>query len=177
MKIWILAVIATANSYVIVQELTVSVALMSLLIGGLLLLAKMNNTYLHLFTAFTVMVAYDCILMWEHEVPIWLLMPRTILLPMIMLSIILYLAKGFWGRVIVTVLGICGGELLYGAMLSSYHIPYTAGSKTFLDGFVVIIAVLICFQLIQSLYSFVMQKFYRRTAAPLVFEARKKDVR
>ncbi|MDY0396552.1 hypothetical protein RWE15_22380 [Virgibacillus halophilus] len=107
----------------------------------------------------------------------WLIMPKSLFLPLIIVTIILYVAKGLMKRVAIAVVGVCGGDLFYGVMLSSYHIPYTAGSKAFLDDFVVIVAVIICLQILHEMYSYGMKLLHKHTTAPAILEQRKKDAR
>lgn len=153
MRIWTLLAIAFANLYMNVAEFGISVTFLVLFAGGFMLLSQLPNKIYHLFAALVIMIAYDSILMWEHEVPIWLIVPRPLFFTVCMLALLLVMIYEFRNRLAVIITGVCAAELFYAVMMFSYQIPYTAGSKYFLDGFATIIAGLVCWHVAQELAS------------------------
>ncbi|MDY0405690.1 hypothetical protein P5G51_010055 [Virgibacillus sp. 179-BFC.A HS] len=131
MRIWTLLAIAFANLYMNVAEFGISVTFLVLFAGGFMLLSQLPNKIYHLFAALVIMIAYDSILMWEHEVPIWLIVPRPLFFTVCMLALLLVMIDEFRNRLAVIITGVCAAELFYAVMMFSYQIPYTAGSKYF----------------------------------------------
>ncbi|MUK87256.1 hypothetical protein GMD78_02420 [Ornithinibacillus sp. L9] len=148
---WILLSITTSNVYVTVYQYDMSLTFVSILMGGFFLFSYIPRTTYHLFCAFTMMIGYSSILIWEGQAPIWLFMPRYILIPLIAILMVCLLAKGLYPRIAIILVGICSGELLYCHMLSDYYISKVIGEMVFFDTLLIILFGLICIEAIQTL--------------------------
>ncbi|SHF57213.1 YphA family membrane protein [Ornithinibacillus halophilus] len=130
---WILLCITLSNVYISIDVFHVSVTIIILLIGGFVIFTQLPNTIYHLFTSLTLMIGYTSFLIWESQAPIWLFMPREILLPLMLVALICILTYKFYYRLSIALIGICSGEFLYSFLLSSYYFSHTIGEKHFFD--------------------------------------------
>ncbi|SES80906.1 hypothetical protein SAMN05216389_102264 [Oceanobacillus limi] len=148
---WILISIILSNVYITFSKYDISLTFLSVIIGGFFLVPQIPKTTYHLFCSFTLMIGYTSILIWEGQAPVWLFMPRFILIPLICIVMVCFLVKGLISRITVTLIGICAGELLYSYMLSNYYISNIVGEMVFFDSLFIILFILICLDLIQLL--------------------------
>lgn len=130
---WILLIICSSKIYVTVSNINFSFAFFILFFGCFLIYFDVVKQVFHLAIGLTVMVAYASILIWEQEAPIWLLFPRMIFIPCIIVGITYFLCTEHTNRLAVVVIGLCGGELLYALILYSYNLPYIIGAMYFFD--------------------------------------------
>lgn len=130
---WILLTMIGSRLFMIIDHHHISFAYMSVICGAFLLHSKSSRWVYHLFASLTVMIGYTAILLWEYTSPIWMFLPRFVMIPFLCSFLILSLVKGFYNQLMTGLLGICAGELLYSLMLSSYHLHKPVGDLIFLD--------------------------------------------
>lgn len=97
------------------------------------------------------MVLYMAIMVWQNYLPIWMIFSKTYIFPFIIVFITVFIAKGFYNRVAITLLGISSGELMYGFILSSYSITESIGGFVFFDSVMIILFLFIGLELANAL--------------------------
>lgn len=162
---WILLAITLTNIYLNVSFTEVSLAFIIILLGGFVLFTRLPYRIFHLFATFTLMVGYSGFLIWESQAPVWLFMPRLILLPILLIILICILTTEFYHRLAIAIIGISCGEFLFGFLLSSYYIPHLVGEKTFFDLLVIVLFLLFIIELINRLKKKLVQnmQIYRQS--------------
>jgi hypothetical protein len=144
--VWILLTISLSRLYISISYVEISAAYLCIFIGIMICLTRVKPVSIHLFSAFTIMIGYSSILIWESIAPVWLFMPRLLIIPMISVLLMVILSKGFYGRFTTGILGLCGGELLYGCLLVNFSIPDIIGELQFLDILLVVLLFLLCIE-------------------------------
>nr|WP_138918998.1 hypothetical protein [Ornithinibacillus scapharcae] len=96
-------------------------------------MASLKYKGLQMFSAFTVMIGYSSMLIWETNAPVWLFMPRLIIIPLLCVFLTIMVSKQYYNRLANCIIGLCGGEFVYGLLLSNYTISKTIGDAMFLD--------------------------------------------
>lgn len=147
---WILLIILCANIYIENIHFPISLSLFILFVGVAVWIAHLQCWSRFLVTSFIIMIGYTALLFWEHNTPVWLFMPRTIMLSMISTLFISSLAKPFFTRVMIGLMGMSCGELMYSLVLAGYGLENTAGGLAFLDCAVVTILWLIGLDILQK---------------------------
>lgn len=131
--IWILLAIGFSNLYLSIDSIAVSMSYLTLLIGAFILLSTLNRKGILLFSAFTMMIGYTSLLIWEVNAPVWIFMPRIIMIPILCVCLAIVLTKQIYARLAISVIGISSGEFLYSVLLYNYSITQSIGSMQFLD--------------------------------------------
>lgn len=149
LAIWILVTIGVSKIYLTIDSLDLSCSYISILIGGFLLLASQKNKGLQIFSAFTIMVGFSSMLIWETNAPVWLFMPRLIIIPILCVLLTMMVSKTFVNRLTNCIIGLCGGEFVYGLLLSNYTISKVIGEALFLDTLFIALLLLSAIEVIQ----------------------------
>lgn len=162
---WILLSIVFSNNYLRIDNISLSVTFILVFLGGFVLLARIIHSFYHLFAAFTLMIGYAGFLIWEQLAPVWLFIPRIILLPLILAMLISILTNHLLNRITIGIIGICAGELLYSLLLFSYQITNTVGEKGFFDTLVICLFLLMSVHLMKRIKMKVLQtsQIYRQS--------------
>lgn len=79
------------------------------------------------------MIGYTSLLIWEVNAPVWIFMPRIIMIPILCVCLAIVLTKQIYARLAISVIGISSGEFLYSVLLYNYSITQSIGSMQFLD--------------------------------------------
>ncbi|GEN31823.1 hypothetical protein HNQ35_000579 [Cerasibacillus quisquiliarum] len=151
---WILIIMSTSNMYMTLTVLKFSIAYIVLFIGSIMFLLQTNHRLFHFFSSFTLAIAYASFLVWEHETPLLLFFPKYLVLPSFIVLIAIFLMNEFKNRCFVSLVGACGGELLYHISLMAYTDDYTMGHDIFFD----LCAIIITFLTVIALYERMIDK-------------------
>ncbi|MFD1038701.1 hypothetical protein ACFQ3N_09900 [Virgibacillus byunsanensis] len=146
---WILSVLMCSNLYASFENIQLSIAFIILWLGALLFHAKLPHLVYHVFSSFTISIGYIAILLWEQHTPVWMFLPRIILIPVISTMLIVILVKGFHNRIVVGILGISSGETIYSLLLSSYAIQETIGEMAFFDMTIITLLIIVSLEIIK----------------------------
>ncbi|WP_047985322.1 YphA family membrane protein [Ornithinibacillus californiensis] len=147
--IWILLTISTSNIYLGIGFFDISIAYLTTLIGGFALLSTLKQKGLQIFSAITIMIGYSSLLIWEVNAPVWIFMPRLFIMPVVCVLLVSIIASKFENRLANSIIGICGGELLYCLLLSNYSFTKAIGNLMFLDTLSIIIFLVVIIEAIQ----------------------------
>src|SRR5699024_3111678 len=120
-------------SHIEIDQISISVGVVILIITMFYMNARSRQPFMHFFISFTIAILYLANLVWEKITPVWLFLPKVILIPVICSLIISFLTKSFKSRIITSVLGLCVGEIIYGMLLNHYHLQENLGSFILLD--------------------------------------------
>ncbi|WP_157052486.1 YphA family membrane protein [Ornithinibacillus contaminans] len=150
LALWLLVAIIFSNLYVTIGSLAFSVTYLIIFTGAFISLARHNRVGLHIFSGFTIMIGYTSILIWETHAPVWLFMPRLLLIPMICVALVSIISSTMISRLIISTLGLCGGELLYSVLLANFSIQQTIGEFVFLDTLLVMLFLLVLMELLRK---------------------------
>ncbi|MFS0672686.1 hypothetical protein AB1K81_05730 [Ornithinibacillus sp. 179-J 7C1 HS] len=102
-----------------------------------------------LFSAFTIMIGYASLLIWETNAPVWIFMPRLLIIPIICVLLTVILTKRFISRITISLIGLCSGEFLYSLLLTNYSITKTIGGLMFLDTLFVVLFIIVIITAVQ----------------------------
>lgn len=147
---WILLTLLCSNIYFTIESYHISLTFLILLGGAILLLARLPRFMYHIFISFTIMIGYAAMLLWEKNTPVWLFLPRFILIPLISVIMINMLARGVHNRLVTGLLGISAGELIYSIILSGYDLQEAIGEMGFLDNLMVTIVLIVFLDILQK---------------------------
>ncbi|WP_163969871.1 YphA family membrane protein [Oceanobacillus halotolerans] len=145
---WLLLTIIYSNKYVTFLTIEVSVSFIIILIGMMLLHARLPRLSYHLITSFTISIGYIAILLWEQQTPVWLFLPRAVLIPVICACLSILLTNDFQTRMVIGLVGITFGEAIYSFILAGYQLPETIGEMAFLDSVMMVIVIIFCIEVI-----------------------------
>ncbi|WP_156289245.1 YphA family membrane protein [Oceanobacillus salinisoli] len=130
---WILFTIIGSSFYFQLGYYTISLSIIILFLGAIVLLSKQPRTLYHLFSAFTISIGYTAMLFWEKLSPIWIIIPRILLISILIGCLTSILSKAYLGRISVCLFGMIAGEMIYSVILSSYGLQEEIGEMLFLD--------------------------------------------
>ncbi|WP_373892663.1 hypothetical protein [Virgibacillus sp. CBA3643] len=147
---WILATIISSNLYIEMESQQISVAFLLLVGGSFVLLIQLQHMIYHLFASFTIMIGYAAILLWEKSSPVWLILPRVIIISFILGLLITILTKGFYNQLGIGLLGLSCGELIYRLMLSGYGFRVSIGEMQFFDVLLFILVILMLLEVLHK---------------------------
>lgn len=134
----LLTIIIVSDTFFLVENREISLAFLVLIAGAFLFLARMPRTFYHTFIVLTIMIGYVAILFWEQNTPVWVILPRTFIIPLVCTFLIANLVQNFHTRLIVGLVGISSGETLHSLILMSYSLPEPIGEMAFFDSAMVI---------------------------------------
>jgi hypothetical protein len=150
LAIWILLTIIVSNLYISINIFEISLSYLFILIGGFIFLGTLQHKILQIFSAITIMVGFTSLLIWEANAPVWLFMPRLIIIPIICVLLTIMVNKQFLNRLAINIIGLCSGEFVYSVLLSNYSIMQTIGDMEFLDTLFVCLIILISIEVIRK---------------------------
>ncbi|WP_099158372.1 YphA family membrane protein [Virgibacillus ndiopensis] len=146
---WILLIILCSPISIPIGGYQIGVSFLILLAGSTYFHSIAKSLYL-LFSAFTISLGYIAILFWERITPVWLFLPRSVLIPLIMTFLIVILTESLHDKLAIGLLGITSGEILHSIILSSYQLYETIGGLAFLDIFFMITMLVIFIETVQK---------------------------
>ncbi|WP_042145699.1 hypothetical protein [Paucisalibacillus sp. EB02] len=150
LAIWILLTLIVSNLYISIDGYEFSISYLFIVLGGFVLLAKLSQKGLQIFSTITIMVGFTSLLIWEANAPVWIFMPRLIIIPMICVILTMMVNKHFINRITISIIGLCSGEFLYNLLLSNYSITHTIGDHNFLDMLCITLFLLISIELLRK---------------------------
>lgn len=143
LAIWILLILSGSTMYVTMLGYQITMSYLFLAIGSLIMIAKSRHLYFHLFSSLTIMILYMAMMVWENYFPIWMIVSKAYISPLIIVLVIVFISKGLYNRVSIALLGISTGELMYSFILSSYAIRAPIGDHVFFDSVLIILFIFI----------------------------------
>lgn len=146
---WILTAILCSNIHVNIGSHRISVTFLILFSVAIILHAQFPRIVYHTFISFIITIGYTAILLWEQNTPIWLFVPRFILIPMISVMMINILIKDVYYRLVIGLVGFSAGELTFHMMLTSYGLHTSIGEMAYLDTLTVTIVIIIFLNILQ----------------------------
>lgn len=158
--IYILLLIITSQIYISINEFTLSVSLLLTIVACLIALSKLKRPLYYTFISFTVMIGYMAILIWEKTTPVWMFLPRNLLIPMILLILIICLGGRLRERLTYSMFGICSGEMMYHMMFSNYFLSDVIGNLSFLD----LLLVTVGYNIMISVFQYINEKVFSYTS-------------
>jgi len=147
---WILVVVIFSNYYIEWQMITISFPIILLFFGAVILLGNYQKWFYHLAASFVTAIGYAAFLFWETISPVWLILPRNILITVIFGLIISILAKNYVVRIAICLFGMTSGEVIYRYILASYGFPVTIGDKAALVSLFVVVLFFTFINLLQK---------------------------
>ncbi|WP_074597123.1 YphA family membrane protein [Sediminibacillus halophilus] len=143
----VLLLLSCSNTRITIWECQLNLALVVSFLSGVLYLARKKDWIWLLFGSLCMTFCYVGILLWELISPIWLFVPRLLMIPLIGLVLLLFLGETLIERCMVWSLGITSGEILHGLIMTSYGFQLTIGERSFFDLLFVGIAFIILLRL------------------------------
>lgn len=146
----ILLTILGSDIYLSIGNYDLLVSFIALIIISGLLHANFLKPYYHLFGSFTIMIGYTSILLWKQNSFWGILISEFYLIPSICCIIIILMIKGLYSQLVTGIIGISTGEILYGFILSGYHLPAKIGDLDFFVNLYMIVLYLLLWHIIQN---------------------------
>jgi len=140
---WILISIILANQFITIDAYTLSIGFIVTFCGSFLGLASLRRTIYHLVISLVMMIGYAGMLLIEVNAPIWVFVPRYLLIAGTCTILISILTKDFYSRIATTLVGLSSGEILYNFITANYFFPNIIGDLAFMD--IVMITVFLLF--------------------------------
>lgn len=168
---WILGFIALSTVNLSIASIEIHGSFL-ILFFAMIFIAQTQQSILQLFKAMMVVIGYSAMQFWEIITPIWFLLMQPLLIPLFNLIIICLLAKPFFERLFIAVLGMATGECLYRLILLSYHIPTKMGDPIFYNHLLTTISFLILLEFLR-LIKIKLRKWLVAWKQSTVVEARK----
>ncbi|MDL4840788.1 YphA family membrane protein [Aquibacillus rhizosphaerae] len=129
----ILILILFSDTIITIGNLDVNVALILLYFAAMFVLASRKDWIINTIWSLAIVFGYAGILFWEQISPIWLFVPRTIIIPVIGFVFLSFLSRSFVVKCVIWCLGITTGEVIHGLILHSYGFSESIGELAFLD--------------------------------------------
>ncbi|MEN1969141.1 hypothetical protein WMZ97_13830 [Lentibacillus sp. N15] len=104
-----------------------------ILLASLIFFHGVAQSLYLLFASFTICLGYTGILFWEQITPIWMFLPRYVLIPLILIILVSTITNRMDYKLAVGLIGITFGEIYYSLILASYSIQETIGDMAFFD--------------------------------------------
>ncbi|MEN2766165.1 YphA family membrane protein [Ornithinibacillus xuwenensis] len=150
LAVWLLVIITVSNLYLSFNYIEISMSFLLIIVGSFISISLLSRIGFSIFSAFTIMIGFTSLLIWEAHAPVWIFMPRLLIIPIICVLLITFIAKGLQKRMTLVTLGLCGGEFLYSVMVSRFSIRQTIGEREFLDTLLIVLFILVCLEVIQK---------------------------
>ncbi|CDQ39791.1 YphA family membrane protein [Virgibacillus salexigens] len=145
----ILIIIISANVILSFQIYTVSLSYLGLVITAVLWMIQLQHLAYLLFASFTLSIGYAGILLWEKNAPVWIIMPRVILISFAIILLIVLCTKYTKERFAICLTGLTFGELMYSLTMSSYGFPEIIGDLQFFDILLFVIVIILILDILQ----------------------------
>ncbi|MRH42387.1 hypothetical protein GH741_06785 [Aquibacillus halophilus] len=133
LALWVLSLIAFSSSELFVGNTKINVSIIVLYIGALLLLASTSSRILNVMRSLCFVFGYVGLLFWEQISPVWLIIPRVIMIPFLGFILLILLTKNNVERIAIWCLGVTTGEVLHSLILNSYGFNDYIGDMAFFD--------------------------------------------
>ncbi|WP_226034672.1 YphA family membrane protein [Aquibacillus saliphilus] len=133
LALWLLTLIALSNSEVVIGVTKINAAIFILFFGALILLSKTSNWILNIIRSLCLVFGYVGVLFWEQISPVWLVIPRLIMIPVIGFIFLSFLTNENVDKLAVWCLGITTGEVLHSLILNSYGFNEYIGDMAYFD--------------------------------------------
>lgn len=156
---WLLIGLLCSNTYFSFEDYNISLSFLFLFSGGILLQAKLPGLQYTVFLSLTVMIGYTAVLLWEFLAPVWIILPRFILIPLLLFITLCFLADNIYHRLTAGLTGVCGGEIIYNIIMSSYHFRAEIGDSAFFDQLITLIVLIVCWNFLGN----AKRKLFRRS--------------
>lgn len=149
----ILMVIAVSDFTFQAENVTLRTAFLILLLFSFVLMAKTKGLSLlyYLISSLIISIGYGCFHLFELFDPVWLILDRKWMLAFIVLYLTLMLAKDYYYRMTIAIIGFCNGELLYSLILNKFSFAVELGDFPFLDALAVSLLLLSFWSLLEKL--------------------------
>lgn len=139
---WVLTSIMLVNQFINIDSYTLSVGFIVTFWGAFIGLASLGRTIYHLVISLVIMIGYAGLLLIEVNAPIWVFIPRYLLIAGTCTVLISILTKDFYSRVMTTLVGLSSGEILYNFITANYFFPSVIGDLAFMDIMMIIVFLL-----------------------------------
>ncbi|MBM7569813.1 hypothetical protein [Aquibacillus albus] len=133
LAVWILTLIIVSSLSFSIKGLQINCAVIVLIIGAIIIVAHSSNWFMNTIQSLCLLFGYVGLLFWEQLSPVWIVLPRIILIPALALFLLFILAPSFKERYAIWCLGVTTGEILHGLILHSYGFTPYVGGFAFLD--------------------------------------------
>lgn len=148
---WLFITIICSNFHITILGFQISIALLSLILGSILLLVQLSHLMYYLFSSFTITIGYTAMLLWEMNAPVWLFLPRIITIAFIIGLMTTILAQDFYSRLGISLFGTACGELIFSLILSSYGMHVAVGELFYFDCIIGVVVIFVLLNIFDSI--------------------------
>jgi len=151
-SLWLLIIIISSKIVFFINDyLSITLAIISLMIGAIVMFSLKKYWIYHLIVILSLMLAHTALLLFQKVSPVLIVMPATLLIILLHASIAVIFLKELFQQLFTVILGMGLGDLVYGIILNSYHMTYKIGHFTFLSQLIMTVICLIIWQAIHQL--------------------------
>lgn len=147
---WLLAALLCSDIHVTTGNFHISLTFLILLAGATVLQIRINHYIYQIFATFTLMTGYMAMLLWEKFAPVWLFLPRFVLIPLLCFIILHLMLKNAENKVAAVLFALCAGEILITLILAGYGLQKEIGEMAFFDTLLVTVAITLCADLFKK---------------------------
>ncbi|SDJ67202.1 YphA family membrane protein [Sediminibacillus albus] len=133
LSVWILLLLSCSNTVVEILDYKVNIAIFVSFVCAILYMAKSPDWMYQLFGSLCMTFSYIGILLWELISPIWLFVPRIIIIPFLAMIMLYFIADNLIDKCMIWCLGLTSGEILHGLIMNSYGFQPVIGERSFFD--------------------------------------------
>lgn len=156
---WILLTILTANMFLVVEGVSVSIAFLCFLLGVIIFYVVDVFSIYKMIATFPIMIGYVSLLMWKKITPIWFFMPSYFMIPVLSVVVISFLLQEHYEQITAALVGISFGQLIYEMIVISYRLNNIIGEQVFFIHISITILLLIIIHFIQTCVFIISNKF------------------
>jgi len=162
LTIWLLFIITFSSTYMNIHIAQVSLSMIIIIFGAFIYLSEAPFSFLPLFKAFTIMIFYCGLLLWQVVAPVWFFLSGYFMIPVLVVFLLILLSRRLQNVYAYTLLGISFGQLLFDVLLHKYLFQEKIGTTAF---FIQITLVILLVIAIRSYYalSIIISRFMTKS--------------
>lgn len=162
LTIWLLFIIMFSSTYINIHIAQVSLSMIIIVIGSFIYMSEAPFSFLPLFKAFTIMIFYCGLLLWQVIAPVWFFLSGYFMIPVLVVFLLILLSRQLKNVYAYALLGISLGQFLFDILLHNYLFQEKIGTTAF---FIQITLVILLVIAIRSYYalSIIISRFMTKS--------------
>lgn len=139
----LLGIILLANLTFTITTIQISYALVLILFSSVVILASQKKHVRSILSSLAITAGYTGALIFETVSPVWLILPRLLLLAFLSYLLMILITSSLWLRVGIWGVGLSAGECLYSLLLKDFGVKESIGELAYLDLYLVVVFMMV----------------------------------
>ncbi|WP_042223578.1 YphA family membrane protein [Oceanobacillus manasiensis] len=148
--IWLMSLMILSNTNIHIGLTQINASTFPIMLGSIILLLNLQRQIYLTVCTVTIILGYTSILFWEIVAPVWLFLPRELLIPLLLGLTALILVNELKSRICVILLGATMGEYVFSFYLFSYGMTRGVGELPFLGNIMMTIVIIVFLDIIRK---------------------------